>query len=463
MSDYFMGTDGFVWFVGVVEDRDDPEYMGRVRVRCLGFHSDNLNKIATEDLPWATVMAPTSSPSMSGLGTTPPFLVEGSWVLGFFRDSIEKQQPIILGSLPGFNSELPDFGKGFSDPSGVYPLQTGEPDTNRLAQGSVQEFHPSLYKRQKLKQTKVPIATKPFLNTVSDAYKDHGGHTDDDGLIVPLIEKRDTWDEPDPKSGGITSYPYNHVHESESGHVIEIDDTPGNERLHTYHNSGTFEEIHSDGTKVTKVVKDNYTIIMGSDRVYINGAVNLTIMGDVRQLIKGNYHLEVEGDYSQKIHQNHYVKIGARGEDDGGGNREEEIIGNHAYNIEGSQNGRVNKDVDTVINGKESRTVGNTSDLFVVGDKTVGSETYQDGYTIICGEKLHMVSLNDMSIAVSSGIMSLKSGTKLNMKSATEMTLHTETSMLETVGTSKVSTTGTTWDHTSTGNIDIDGERIDLN
>ena len=81
MSDYFMGTDGFVWFVGVVEDRDDPEYMGRVRVRCLGFHSDNLNKIATEDLPWATVMAPTSSPSMSGLGTTPPFLVEGSWVV----------------------------------------------------------------------------------------------------------------------------------------------------------------------------------------------------------------------------------------------------------------------------------------------------------------------------------------------------------------------------------------------
>ena len=463
MSDYFMGTDGFVWFVGVVEDRDDPEYMGRVRVRCLGFHSDNLNKIATEDLPWATVMAPTSSPSMSGLGTTPPFLVEGSWVLGFFRDSREKQQPIILGSLPGFNSELPDFGKGFSDPNGVYPLQTGEPDTNRLAQGSVQEFHPSLYKRQKLKQTKVPISTKPLLDTVSDAYKDHGGQTDDDGVTVPLIEQRDTWDEPDPKSGGITSYPYNHVHESESGHVIEIDDTPGNERLHTYHNSGTFEEIHSDGTKVTKVVKDNYTIIMGSDRVYIDGAVNLTIMGDVRQLIKGNYHLEVEGDYSQKIHQNHYVKIGARGEENGGGNREEEIIGNHAYNIEGSQNGRVNKDVDTVINGKESRTVGITSDLFVVGDKTVGSETYQDGYTIICLEKLHMVSLNDMSISVASGIMSLKSGTKLNMKSATEMTLHTETSLLETVGTSKVSTTGTTWTHYSTGNIDIDGERIDLN
>ena len=74
-----------------------------------------------------------------------------------------------------------------------------------------------------------------------------------------------------------------------------------------------------------------------------------------------------------------------------------------------------------------------------------------------------MISFNDMSIAVASGIMSLKSGTKLNMKSATEMTLHTETSLLETVGTSKVSTTGTTWGHTSVGDIDIVGERIDLN
>ena len=157
MSDYFMGTDGFVWFVGVVEDRHDPEYMGRVRVRCLGFHTEDLNLLPTEDLPWATVMAPTTNPSMSGLGTTPPFLVEGCWVVGFFRDSREKQQPIILGSLPGFNAEEPDWSKGFADPEGKYPTITGEPDTNRLAQGSVQEFHPSLYKRQKLKQGSLSV------------------------------------------------------------------------------------------------------------------------------------------------------------------------------------------------------------------------------------------------------------------------------------------------------------------
>ena len=44
-DNYFMGLDGFVWFVGVVESRQDPAKLGRVQVRCLGFHTENLNLI----------------------------------------------------------------------------------------------------------------------------------------------------------------------------------------------------------------------------------------------------------------------------------------------------------------------------------------------------------------------------------------------------------------------------------
>ena len=98
---HFMGADGFIWFTGVVEDRDDPEALGRVRVRCLGYHTEDLNDIPTADLPWAHVMHPVTDPSMQGLGNTPSFLVEGSWVVGFFLDAKEKQQPMIIGSLPG--------------------------------------------------------------------------------------------------------------------------------------------------------------------------------------------------------------------------------------------------------------------------------------------------------------------------------------------------------------------------
>ena len=55
-DNYFMGLDGFVWFVGVVESRQDPAKLGRVQVRCLGFHTENLNLIPSEELPWAHVM-----------------------------------------------------------------------------------------------------------------------------------------------------------------------------------------------------------------------------------------------------------------------------------------------------------------------------------------------------------------------------------------------------------------------
>ena len=97
----FMGRDGFIWWAGVVEDRSDPLKLGRCRVRCLGYHTDDRNVLPTEDLPWAHPLLPITSSGVSGIGQTPLGLVEGSWVIGFFRDADTKQDAVILGSLPG--------------------------------------------------------------------------------------------------------------------------------------------------------------------------------------------------------------------------------------------------------------------------------------------------------------------------------------------------------------------------
>ena len=118
---YFMGLDGFIWFVGVVESRNDPAQLGRVQVRCLGYHTADKNLIPTADLPWAHVMHPVTDPSMQGMGTTPSFLVEGTWVVGFFMDAKDKQQPMIMGTLPGVPQFKSDPLKGFNDPNGKYP------------------------------------------------------------------------------------------------------------------------------------------------------------------------------------------------------------------------------------------------------------------------------------------------------------------------------------------------------
>ena len=120
----FMGLDGFVWFVGVVEDRNDPDALGRVRVRCIGFHTEDISALPTTDLPWAHVMHPVTDPSMHGMGNTPSWLVEGSYVIGFFRDAQDKQQPIIIGSLPGNPESAADPRSGFNDPRGINAIQT---------------------------------------------------------------------------------------------------------------------------------------------------------------------------------------------------------------------------------------------------------------------------------------------------------------------------------------------------
>jgi len=423
---YFMGLDGFVWFTGVVENRQDPAKLGRVQVRCLGFHSEKLTDIPTEDLPWAHVMHPVTDPAMQGLGNTPSFLVEGTWVVGFFRDAVEKQQPVIMGSLPGYPSGTPDINKGFNDPTGKYPSEAitnsnhsiNETDVNRLGQGVVSETHLALQKRRVSRLStddstsindSVDIATRPNIQNKQDAVQ----------------EERTTWDEPAPKgllpddpfynSG---EYPYNHVFESESGHIFETDDTPGAERLLRQHKTGTFEEIHPDGKRVVKIVGDNYEIVAGKSNVFIKGDVNLTVDGNKRELIKGAYVLEVQGNMYEKIHKDKDMNVGASGT----GNLSEEVLGNHGFNIKnsvvgvvGTDDAGLDKDYSLTVKGKRYEQVGSTYELTTADTFTLFS---LEDIDILAGTKLAATSVTDLT--------SITSGTSLNIKSASNMAIKTE-------------------------------------
>ena len=277
-QNYFMGLDGFVWFTGVVEDRNDPSQLGRVKVRCLGFHTENKNDIPTVDLPWAHVMHPVTNPSMQGMGQTPSFLVEGTWVVGFFRDANEKQQPVIMGTLPGYPQEVADKTKGFNDPNGTYPSSTithsdhstKESDVNRLARNETDKAH-------KVVTTKNDGVTKD----------------------VPIANVDTKWTEP--SSAYAATYPKNHVYETESGHIQELDDTADNERIHEYHKAGTFYEIDKDGNKSTRIVGDNYEVIAKDNNVNVKGSVNLTIDTNCNTYIKGNWEIQVDGNVNEVI------------------------------------------------------------------------------------------------------------------------------------------------------------------
>lgn len=98
---------------------------------------------------------------------------------------------------------------------------------------------------------------------------------------------------PDPYAA---KYPYNKVMATESGHVVELDDTPGAERIRILHKSGTYSQVDYEGTRTDKTVGDKYEIIVGSDYVNIKGMVRVIVEGDAMVSVAGAAQLDVEGE-----------------------------------------------------------------------------------------------------------------------------------------------------------------------
>ena len=297
----FMGKDGFQWFVGVVEDRNDPQTLGRLRVRCLGYHTEDLEKLKTADLPWAHVMNPITSATVSGLGQSPLGAVEGTWVVGFFQDGSDAQQPIIIGTLPGVPSELPDTGanKGFMDAvNGAYPKYKNETDVNRLSVNDEDIPHSTLTIR-KADRT-VGIGRADF-NSVDIARANTG---------AVIVAGDDGTNFSEPETPYAAQYPHNHVYESEAGHIREIDDTPNAERIHERHISGTGYELHPEGDKVTRVKKDNYDLVYGQQYAHIRGSQSTTVNGGVKVFVNASGG-GADGPPGQEVQKFHYtIEVG---------------------------------------------------------------------------------------------------------------------------------------------------------
>ena len=103
----FLGNNDFTWWLGTVENPDDRDAkLGRVRVKILGFH-DPFEK--PENLPWALVLQPTTNAAVSGIGNAANGgLKAGSFVMGFFLDYPDCQQPVVMGSF--YSQIRPIFG-----------------------------------------------------------------------------------------------------------------------------------------------------------------------------------------------------------------------------------------------------------------------------------------------------------------------------------------------------------------
>ena len=427
-------------FIGVVEDRNDPEELGRVKVRAYSIHTEDKSALPCEDLPWAMVVQPITSAAMSGIGRSPTGIVEGTWVYGVFLDEDEFQNPLVIGTLAGKPSQLPGY-RGFTDyKNEVYPLN--KPELSSIFESSVPRLARDTAETHVHLLTK--RANKKSLGTVESAK----------GSKVPsvLVDKEDSiytrtsWKEPHPRYGGQgnsfpigvpkSSYPLNHVWHTEAGHVFEVDDTPKAERIHIFHNKGTFMEIQPAGDRMTKVVGNDYEVVFGEKDMFVKGNVNITINGDARTLIKGNKIEEVEGDYLLTVTGDVVQKIG--------GNEAKEIISDKSTQINGNLNQRVSKNVNLNTVGNHTENIKGTHTKTTTGED---KRTNLNKATHVIADNYSTLSGNNINIAA---------GTNVNMAAEETMTV-------KSIGNQKIESGNTQTITAPTMDIDADTGTLDFN
>ena len=114
----FVGKDGFYWWVGEVEDNEDPMALGRVKCRVLGYYTNvrggTTGDLPTKHLPWATVLQHTSQPGNDKQGESSGQLQPGAIVMGFFMDGDSAQMPIVIGVLRTIKSDKTKKKKVFA-------------------------------------------------------------------------------------------------------------------------------------------------------------------------------------------------------------------------------------------------------------------------------------------------------------------------------------------------------------
>ena len=260
-----------VFYQGIVENNIDPLKLYRVQIRVWGIHTENKlddtleSFIPVEDLPWADVL--TTGSGIDGQGDFVP-ISKGTMVIVGFLDP-EQQRPIIIGTIPRFVTELPNFEEGFSDPDQIHP------DSSNLEESSISR----LARNEKIDETII--------------------QTKKNDVVTGVDCNGETWDEPETQYN--TVYPHNRVIHTKH-HVFEMDDSEGVERVHIYHKSGSCKEFHPDGNVVDNIKNKKFTIILSDDNILIEGNQNIRI--------EGTQNIQIGGDNNKKVGGTQNINIG---------------------------------------------------------------------------------------------------------------------------------------------------------
>lgn len=165
-------------------------------------------------------------------------------------------------------TDQPNAIRGFQDPTNSLPYYNyrGQPSTNQAARGL--------------------NANMQQVNGARTAAKPTGG--------FPIAGDTGTFGEPE--SSFAPQYPYNTTYGTQSGHLIEFDDTPGSERIRIAHRSGSEVVYSAKGTVVNKTLGNSYHIVHSNEFHGVSGKFLVTATDDI--LLRTTSDLVIHSDGS---------------------------------------------------------------------------------------------------------------------------------------------------------------------
>jgi len=357
---------------GVVEDNNDPLNVGRVKVRIFGLHTqDNENTsspkngkfgiIKSSDLVWAEVNGPTSFGLVSGVGVS-SVLLQGTWVRVILEND-NPNKPVVFGTISGTSQQRKKYadGEGFNDKDGIYPLDARltEPDIHRFVRND--KLNAQTYDTPKSVYSSKDTPHKQINDNV-----DKVTTTDSvSGADATQTEPNSTND--------ASTYPNNNVIETASGHVIEFDDTPNNERIRLYHTSGSYFEIKPDGTFVQKSVNatgKNHFIAMADVEEHIAKNVRRLIEQNLDEIVSQNVRRHIGANLDEHITKTVTRQIDINLVDHVKGDATITVDGNLTWNVTGNVNMNCSGSyTDQITNGYTLNAASET--ISVSGDSSL--------------------------------------------------------------------------------------------
>jgi hypothetical protein len=196
-----------------------------------------------------------------------------------------------------------------------------------------------------------------------------------------------------------SQYPLNQVRETISGHVTEIDDTPGNERMLFKHKSGSGVEFRADGSCVISSTNNSVRVTVGDDKVIVEGDAHLSYNGNLTMDVTGDFDLKVGGDYNVRV----------------GGDNTEEVIGSVKQRVHRDKESNVHQNRSEYILGVTTETRLGDHNTIVKGNVrnyTEGSvEFLNSGTLTMTAEKEIIMSSPNINIGANSLTVVGDSGT----------------------------------------------------